>query len=170
MMSGQGANPIFFNKKNKDWTSKTRVTPHLLRPITSYFCLTPPPPPQLPLRVDVICVSPLTGHNDCKSAITKSDLSDHFPIVFALKTNETAQKSVVKFTYKRSYRKKKILKNLKILCTTETGMALKKIGDSSKAYKYFLDIINFYDKSYPKTEVKLKKKDQSHWITKQRRM
>ena len=29
MMSGHGANPIFFNKKkNKDWTSKTLANPH----------------------------------------------------------------------------------------------------------------------------------------------
>ena len=27
MMSGHGGNPIFFNKKNKDWTSKTLVNP-----------------------------------------------------------------------------------------------------------------------------------------------
>ena len=38
-MSGHGANPIFFNKKNKDWTSKTIVNPHPQRPVTSDFCL-----------------------------------------------------------------------------------------------------------------------------------
>ena len=27
MMSGHGANPIFFNKKNKDWTSRTLANP-----------------------------------------------------------------------------------------------------------------------------------------------
>ena len=27
MMSGHGANPIFFNKKDKDWTSGTLVNP-----------------------------------------------------------------------------------------------------------------------------------------------
>ena len=27
MMSGHGANPIFFNKKNKDWTSRTVANP-----------------------------------------------------------------------------------------------------------------------------------------------
>ena len=51
MMSGHGANPIFFNNKNnKDWTSRTFAT-HPLRPITSHFCLTTP----LPLKVDVMC-------------------------------------------------------------------------------------------------------------------
>ena len=55
VMSGHGANSIFFNKKNKNWTSRTLATPHLpLRPITSHFCLTPPP---IPIKVDVICLS-----------------------------------------------------------------------------------------------------------------
>ena len=29
MMSVHGANPIFFNKKNKDWTSRTLTNPLL---------------------------------------------------------------------------------------------------------------------------------------------
>ena len=38
MMSDHGANPIFFDKKNKDWTSRTLANlPPTLRPITSYF-------------------------------------------------------------------------------------------------------------------------------------
>ena len=49
MLSGHRANPIFFNKKDKDWTS----TP--LRPITSHFCLTPLRP--LTSKVDAICIS-----------------------------------------------------------------------------------------------------------------
>ena len=27
MISGHGANPIFFNKENKDWTSRTLANP-----------------------------------------------------------------------------------------------------------------------------------------------
>ena len=30
MMSGHGENPIFFNKKNKDWTSRTLRNPPYL--------------------------------------------------------------------------------------------------------------------------------------------
>ena len=64
MMSGHGGNPIFCNKKNKDWTSRTLAIPHSLRPITSHFCLTlpPPVPPRPPpphLKVDFICILPL---------------------------------------------------------------------------------------------------------------
>ena len=42
MMPGHAANPIFFNKKNKDSTSRTLATPRTpLRPLTSQFYLTP---------------------------------------------------------------------------------------------------------------------------------
>ena len=57
MMSGHGRNPIFVNKKIKIGRPEHSLTPHPLRPITSHFCLTPPPPS--PFKVDVICVSPL---------------------------------------------------------------------------------------------------------------
>ena len=69
LMSGYGVNPIFFNKKNEDWTSRTFATPTQLCPITSHFSLTtaalPSPPhththPTLSLKVGVMCVSPLT--------------------------------------------------------------------------------------------------------------
>ena len=43
------------------------------------------------------------GHNDFQSAIIKTDLSGHFPIVFTIKINETTQTPVVKSTYKHSY-------------------------------------------------------------------
>ena len=56
-MSGHGANSIFFNKTNSDWTSRALATPPPpLRLITSHFYITPPQP-----KVDVICVSPLRG-------------------------------------------------------------------------------------------------------------
>ena len=105
--------------------------------------------------IDHIITNSVIGHNDFKSAIIKTDLSDHFPIVFAIKTNETTQRPVVKSTYKRSYCEK-ILTNLKILCTTETGMAFKKLKTPIK-HKYFLDIFtDIYDNSFPKSEVKFK--------------
>ena len=63
MMPGHSPNPIFFNKK-KDWTSRTLANP---QPVTSdniSFLPNPPPPPPPPpppsLKVEVICVSPLT--------------------------------------------------------------------------------------------------------------
>ena len=117
--------------------------------------------------IDHIITSGVTGHNDLKSAIIKTDLSNHFPIVFAIKTNETTQRPVVKCTYKRSYREKKIDKFKNILHNRNWD-EIKKIEDPNKAYKYFLNIfVDIYDKSFPKSEVKAKfKSEQSPWITK----
>ena len=44
MMFGHGVNPVFFDKRIKDWTSRTLVNPtHPLHPVTSHFCLSPSP-------------------------------------------------------------------------------------------------------------------------------
>ena len=61
MMFGLGGNPIFFNKKIKIGRPEHPLTPYTPTPITSHFCLTPPLPP--PLKVDIICVSPLILHH-----------------------------------------------------------------------------------------------------------
>ena len=58
--------------------------------------------------IDHIITNSVTGHNDFKSAIIKTDFSGHFPIVFTIKTNETTQRQVIKSTYKRSYCEKSI--------------------------------------------------------------
>ena len=65
--------------------------------------------------IDHIITNSVTGHDDFKSAIIKTDLSDHFPIVFAIKTNGTTQKPVIKSTYKRSDCEKNIDKFKSIL-------------------------------------------------------
>ena len=65
--------------------------------------------------IDHIITNSVTGHNEFKSSIIKTDLSNHFPIVFAIKTNETTQRPVVKSTYKRSYCEKNIDKFKNIL-------------------------------------------------------
>ena len=61
--------------------------------------------------IDHIITRPVTDHNDFNSAMIKTDLPDDFPIAFALKTNETPQKPVVKCTYKCSYCEKNIGKS-----------------------------------------------------------
>ena len=49
MMSSHDPNPIFFNnKKIKTGRPEYLLTPHPLHPITSHFCITPPPPPHSP--------------------------------------------------------------------------------------------------------------------------
>ena len=57
--------------------------------------------------IDHIITSSVKDHNDFKPAIIKTDLLDHVPIFFALISNETTQKSVVKSPYKCSYSEKK---------------------------------------------------------------
>ena len=77
--------------------------------------------------MDHIIANNVTGHNNFKSAIIKTDLSDHFPTAFAIKTNETIQRPVVKSIYKRSYCEKNIEKFKNTLRKTEIGMTLKKL-------------------------------------------
>ena len=117
--------------------------------------------------IDHIITNSATGHNEFKLDIIKTDLSDHFPIVFAIKTNEITQRLVVKSTYKLSYCEKNIEK-FKNTLHNRNWDEIKKIEDPSKAYKYFLKIfIGIYGNSFPNSEVKVKlKSDQSPWITK----
>ena len=117
--------------------------------------------------IDHVITNSVIGYNDFKSAIIKTDLSDHFPIVFAIKTNKTTQRPVLKSTYKRSYCEKNIDK-FKNTLHNRNWDDIQKIEDPNKAYKYFLDIFtDIYDNSFPKWEVKVKfKSDQSPWITK----
>ena len=56
-MSGCSANLIFFDKKNKDGTSRTLANHHSLPPITFHFCLTPPPPSP-PQSGRHMCITP----------------------------------------------------------------------------------------------------------------
>ena len=117
--------------------------------------------------IDHIITNSVIGHNDFKSAIIKTDLSDHFPIVFAIKTNETTQIPVVKSTYKRSHCEKNIDK-FKTTLHNRNWDDIQKTVDLKKAYKYFLDIFtDIYDNSFPKSKVKVKfKSNQSPCITK----
>ena len=58
MMSGHGANLIFFNKKNKDWTSRALANPHPPTSDNISFLPYPSPPPPTPFSVGVhICIT-----------------------------------------------------------------------------------------------------------------
>ena len=81
--------------------------------------------------IDHIITNNVTGRNDFKSAIIKTDLSDHFPLVFTFKTNETTQKLVVKSTNKRSCCEKNIDKFNKTLHNRNLD-AIKKIENPNK--------------------------------------
>ena len=60
-MSGHGANPVFFNKKNKDWRCRTLATPPPPIPTSdnTSFLHYPPPPPPSPLHSGRhMCITP----------------------------------------------------------------------------------------------------------------
>ena len=55
-MSGNGANLILFNERNKDWTCRALA---ILHPLTSdNISFLPYPLTPTPLKVEVTCVSP----------------------------------------------------------------------------------------------------------------
>ena len=92
-------------------------------------------------------------------------MSDHVPVVFPIKTNETTQRTVVKSTYKRSYCEI-FFDKFKNILHNRNWDDIKKNKDPNKAHGYFLNIfIDIYDKLFPKSEVKFKS-DQSPLITK----
>ena len=82
--------------------------------------------------IDNIITNSVTGRNNCKLAIIKTDLSDHFLIVFGIKANETRQRPVVKFNHKRSYCEKNIDKFKNILHNRNWD-DIKKVEDPNKA-------------------------------------
>ena len=82
--------------------------------------------------IDHIITNSVVDHNNFKSVIIKTDLSDHFSIVFLIKTNETTQRPVVKSTYKRSYCEQNIDK-FKSTLHNRNWDNIKKIEDINKA-------------------------------------
>ena len=65
MMSGHGANPIFCNKKDKDWASRTLATHNPPTSDNILFLPTPPPPhpPPTPQSERHMCIIPKDTHS-----------------------------------------------------------------------------------------------------------
>ena len=59
MMCCHGGNPIFFNKKNKDWTSKTSLTPSPYPTTSDNISILSYPPPTHLLPKSGRHISPL---------------------------------------------------------------------------------------------------------------
>ena len=105
---------------------------------------------------------------DFKTAILKTDLTDHFPIVIALKNDGPShQHSKTKHRYKRSYNEENI-KAFNHRLLSINWDEIKNCDDPNEAYKQFFNIFNsIYDIYFPKVFVRLKTKHiQSPWITK----
>ena len=105
---------------------------------------------------------------DFKTAILKTDLTDHFPIVIALKNyGPSQQHSNTNHKYKRSYNEENIKAfNQRLLSVNWDEV--KNCDDPNEAYKQFFNIFNsIYDLYFPKIFVRLKAKHiQSPWTTK----
>ena len=102
-----------------------------------------------------------------KTAIFKSDISDHFPICFIIPSMKTKIKNETSFLYKRDFNTdtKHAFQNE----LYETNWKdIETFTDPNEAYKAFLEkFLILYDKYFPKQKIKVKTKDlQSPWVTK----
>ena len=107
---------------------------------------------------------------DCqfKTAILKTDVTDHFPIAMALKTDEPVHQSQkVQNVHKRNYDENAI-ESFKQRLREIDRAELKKYEDPNEAYKHFFEtFILVYDNFFPKVKVRIKTKSlHSPWITK----
>ena len=91
-----------------------------------------------------------------RSSIIKTDISDHFPVVFTLNTCEKGKPKDKK--NKQSYE----------LGQIEWNNIIKTLGNPNTAYGSFFNIFfKTYDKYFPKVRIEIKAKTiQSPWITK----
>ena len=105
---------------------------------------------------------------DFKTVILKTDLTDYFPIVIALKNDGPSyQHSKTKHKYKRNYNQESIKAFSHQLLSINQD-EVQNCDDSNEAYKQFFNIFNsIYDINFPKVFVNLKTKHiQNPWITK----
>ena len=102
-----------------------------------------------------------------KTAIFKSDISDHFPICFIIPSMKTKIKNELSFLYKRNFNTdaKHAFQN-ELYGTNWKD--IETFTDPNEAYKAFLEtFLILYDKYFPKQKIKVKTKDlQSPWVTK----
>ena len=92
-----------------------------------------------------------------KTAILKTDLKDHFPIVIDLKNDGLSkQHSKTKHKYKYSYNEENI-KDFNHRLLSIDWDKIKNCDDPNEAYKRFFDIFkSIYDKYFPQVFVRLK--------------
>ena len=105
---------------------------------------------------------------DFKTGILKTDLTDYFPMIIALKNDGTSyQNSKTKHKYKRNYNQESIKAFSHQLLSINQD-EIQNCDDPNEPYKQFFDIFNsIYDINFPTVFVNLKTKHiQSPWITK----
>ena len=91
-----------------------------------------------------------------KTAICKSDISDHFPICFLVPSSSTQRENKTTFIYKRILNTESIKSFKKKLF--ETGWEeTENSKNPHEAYTTFLQkLITLYDNYFPKKKIKLK--------------
>ena len=98
--------------------------------------------------------------NNFESAIIKTDVSDHFLIIFTikLKTVSSPKNHVDQFIYKRNFDENS-LNLFKQNLSEKSWDSLKNIADPNESHHKFLKTFpSLYEKYFPLTKVKLKPK------------
>ena len=119
--------------------------------------------------IDHIITNTVISDIHHRSSIIKTDILDHFPIVFALNTCEKSKpQDTAQFIYKRIYEEEQIELFKHELSQTEWNNIIKTLGNPNTAYQSFFDIFfKTYDKYFPKVRIKIRAKTiQNPWITK----
>ena len=97
--------------------------------------------------------------NDFESALIKTNVSDHFPIVFTIKLKTTSSKNHVDQFIDKCDFNENLLNLFKQKLFETSWDSLKKIGDANEVYHQFLKkFFSLYEKYFPVTKVKLKPK------------
>ena len=101
-----------------------------------------------------------------KTAIFKSDVSDHFPICFIIRSTKPKIENKTSFIFKRIFNFETINSFKQNLYKTN-WKDIEASTDSNEAYKAFLERFLFlYDKNFPIRKIKIKANDlESPWIT-----
>ena len=119
--------------------------------------------------IDHIITNTVKSGIQHRSGIIKTDISDHFPIVFALNTCEKSKtENKAQYIYKCIYEEEQIELFKHELNQIEWNNIIKTLDNPSTAYESFFHIFfKTYDKYFPKVKIKIKAKTiQNSWITK----
>ena len=116
--------------------------------------------------IDHVFTNTIMGNIEIKTAIVKTDISDHFSIIFATK-NKIGAEITESYIFKRNISDQSIGKFNQKLRNIDWNN-IKILRNVNDAYSKFLEIFLFlYNKCFPKIKVKLKPQRQFNpWITK----
>ena len=101
-----------------------------------------------------------------KTAILKSDVSDHFPICLFIPSMKPLSKNEETYIYKRIYNEQTVFDFQQKVFETDWTI-IESFENACEAYTHFLKMFQtLYDKYFPEKKIKIKTKDlQSPWIT-----